>query len=316
MQTVLITGGTGLVGKTLTNQLLKQGYEVIILTRHLPGPGKATPGVHYALWDLKKKTIDIPALQRADHIVHLAGAGVVNKSWSDAYKKEIISSRTESIGLIIDNLARLSHQVKTLVSASAIGWYGADVQAGFAFTEEDPAAKDFLGETCRLWEQAAERAEAIGIRVCKLRTGIVLSDEGGALTEFERPLRFGIAAILGSGQQIMSWIHLTDLCRMYLHAIENAAMRGSYNAVAPLPVSNKTFTLHLAKLKKANAYLSMHVPGRVLKLMMGQRSSEVLKSTTVSCSKIKASGFTFVFPSVDAALAEIIYKEKSAKDQQ
>lgn len=316
MSTVLITGGTGLVGRALTTFLLKQGYDVIVLTRKQPAATQKIERVEYALWDIEKKEVDIPALLRADHIVHLAGAGVVDKAWTKSYQQKILDSRTESIGLLIENLAEHNHHVKTLVSASAIGWYGPDTKPGFAFTEDDPAAKDFLGETCKRWEDAADKAETLGIRVCKLRTGIVLGDQGGALSEFEKPLQFGIAAILGSGEQMVSWIHLTDICRMYIHAIENSVMHGSYNAVAPQPISNKTLTLHLAKRKRGKSFMAVHVPSFVLKLMMGQRSAEVLKSTTVSCAKIKGTGFTFIFPSIDAALGEIVRKEKQSTTNQ
>jgi uncharacterized protein len=315
MTTILITGGTGLVGKQLTQYLLAKGYKVIILTRAMPKQKDTRASLSFALWDVKNQSIDAAAVQSADYIIHLAGAGVVDKKWTDAYKKEIKDSRTESSSLLVNTLKAHSNSVKAIISSSAIGWYGEDVKPGFAFTEEDPADAGFLGQTCLLWEQSIEPAESMGIRVCKLRTGIVLSNEGGALVEFKKPVRLGVAGILGSGKQRVSWIHIDDLCRMFLFAIEKEGLRGSYNAVAPDPVSNKELTVKLAKLMKGSFYLPLHVPGFVLKLMMGSRSMEVIKSTTVSCTKIKNEGFIFLYPSIDAALNELCTKKEGTTNQ-
>jgi uncharacterized protein (TIGR01777 family) len=232
MKTVMITGGTGMVGKSLSKMLLDKGYAVIILSRSKRNES-GNSRLNYAHWDVNKSVVDTDALQKADFIVHLAGAPVVDKPWTKAYKEEILNSRTKSISLLTDNLSRISHKVKAIVSSSAIGWYGPDTRPGHRFTETDPPHHDFLGETCRLWEESVTKAESLGIRVCKLRTGIVLSNEGGALPEFKTPLRFGVAGILGSGKQIISWIHIRDLCRQFIFAIENETMSGSYNAVAP-----------------------------------------------------------------------------------
>ena len=305
MSFILITGGTGMVGKSLTRFLVSKGHQVIILTRSQKKT-LSQPGVEYALWDVKEQTIDLAAVQRADYIIHLAGAGVVDKKWTRTYKKEILESRTHGSKLLVNTLKENNHSVKAIVSSSGIGWYGEDQTPGFAFTETDPADEDFLGQTCLLWEQSIEQAEEIGIRVCKLRTGIVLSSDGGALQEFKKPIELGVGAILGSGKQIISWIHIDDLCRLFLYAIEDEQMHGSYNAVAPNPVSNKTLTIQLAQLMKGNFYIPLHVPAFILKFILGSRSTEVLKSTTVSCTKIKNEGFTFLYPTVDAALHELI----------
>ena len=305
MQTVLITGGTGLVGRALTKHLSAKGYQIIILTRS-PANKENNKYIRYAAWDIKKQEIDIDVFSSADFIVHLAGAGVVDKRWTEAYKKEIVESRTLSSKLLIDTLKNHTNKVKSIISASATGWYGPDKEPGKSFIETDKAYTDFLGHTCLLWEQSIEPAQLLGVRVCKLRTGIVLGNDGGALAEFKKPLKFGIAAILSSGKQIVSWIHIDDLCRMYIHAIENETMSGSYNTVAPLPVSNKQLTLILAKAMRGNFFVPMHVPSIVLKLMLGESSIEVLKSTTVSCEKIRATGFDFLYPSIDIAIKELL----------
>jgi len=307
MPTVLITGGTGLVGKHLTNALVMKGYKVIILTRSAT-PAKLPENGSYAHWDLQKKEIDPEAIKKADHIIHLAGAGVVAKKWTGAYKKEILDSRTESSRLIIEALMHNPNSVKAIVSASAIGWYGPDTLLGKAFIESDPADLHFLGQTCRLWEESMAPVTTLGKRLVKLRMGIVLGNDGGALAEFKKPLRFGIAAILGTGQQVVSWIHIDDLCRLFMYAIENEDLRGSYNAVSPCPVSNKTLTLTLAKAMQGKFYIPLHVPAFMLKIMLGERSVEVLKSATVSSKKIQDAGFTFTYNNIEPALKNLVRK--------
>ncbi len=304
MQTILIAGGTGLVGRHLTNHLISKGYQVIILTRN-PDDKQNNKSLSYAAWDIKKQEIDIKAVQSADFIVQLAGAGVVDKKWTAAYKKEIVDSRTGSTKLLVDTLKNNSNKVKAFISASAIGWYGPDKEQDHFFDETEKASEDFLGHTCLLWEQSAEDAEKLGIRVCKFRNGIVLSNDGGALSEFKKPIKAGVAAILSSGKQIVSWIHIEDLCRMYTYAIENKAIRGSYNTVAPKPVSNKELTLTIARSLRRSFFIPLHVPSIILKLIMGQRSIEVLKSTTVSCEKIREAGFIFFYPSIESAIENL-----------
>ena len=311
MKTVLITGGTGLVGKAITRLLLKEGYDVIILTRDIK---KSTANsafanqVSYAAWDVEKQTLDTAALQKADYIIHLAGAGVVDKKWTKTYKKEIIDSRVESGKLLVKKLNETMHKVTTLVSASAIGIYGKDNGKNLpkGFTETDAADSSFLGETCRLWEESVAPVTAAGVRLVVLRLGIVLSAKGGALAEFQKPIKLGVAGILGSGKQIVSWIHISDLCNVFLLALQNDKLQGTYNAVAPHPVSNEVLTKTLAREMKGNLFIPMHVPEFVLKIMMGERSIEVLKSATVSADKIAATTFNFKYPTIEVAVKELV----------
>ena len=304
--TVLISGGTGLIGKSLTAHLIKKGYEIIILTRKLGLP--VQPGVSYANWDLEKQEIDAKAIQKADYIIHLAGAGVMDKKWTEEYKKEIVESRTTSSALLYKGLRENNNTVRAVISSSAIGWYGKDpenFQKKEGFSETDPSDKGFLGETCKLWEDSIEPLKKLHIRLVKFRTGIVLSNEGGAFPEFKKSLRFGIAAILGSGKQVISWIHIDDLCRMFVYALERVSTQGAYNAVAPFPVSNKKLILNTAKLLRGSFFIPVHIPEMVLNFMMGKRSIEVLKSTTVDSSKIRETGFTFLYPTIDLALKNL-----------
>jgi len=315
MATVLITGGTGMIGRALSAMLISKGYTVIVLTRNVKdNKRQVVAGVLYAGWDVSTQTIDIAAVQQADYIVHLAGAGVVEKRWSEKRKKEIVESRTKSAALIVKTLKENTNKVKAVISSSATGWYGPDpvIPNPRPFVESDPAAADFLGDTCRLWEESIDPVTQNGKRLVKIRTGIALSNDGGALREFRKPLRFGVAAILGNGAQVLSWIHIDDLCRIYLVAIEDDMLSGVYNAVAPRPVNNKTLMLALAKTMRGRFYIPLHVPAFVLRLMLGEMSIEVLKSATVSADKIRMEEFGFLYPSIDAAVNSLVLSAVSS----
>lgn len=307
MATVLITGGTGTIGKRLAELLIEKGYDVIILTRN-NFLQSSKEHLSYANWDIKKGLIDKDAISKADYIIHLAGAGVADKRWTKDRKKIIQKSRTDSSDLLVKALRENENKVKAVVSASAIGWYGPDNPESrkHGFKETDSSADDFLGTTCRLWEESIEPVEELGKRLVRLRTGIVLSNEGGALVEFKNPLKVGVAAILGSGEQVISWIHIDDICKLYIYALENEKISGVYNAVTPQPTTNKKLTLQLAKHMKGKVFISLHVPSFVLKLILGEMSIEVLKSATVSAEKIESTGFTFLYPSLETALEELI----------
>jgi len=306
MSAILITGGTGLLGSALTNTLKDKGHKITVLTR--TQRTSQDNNVHYALWNVNEQTIDETAVASADYIIHLAGANVADKRWTSDRRKEIIESRTQSSALLVKALQR-PNKVKAVISASAIGWYGPDENRSpkkKAFTEDMRADKEFLGTTCRLWEESIEPVIKAGKRLVKLRIGIVLSNDGGALPEFKKPVKFGIAGVLGSGKQIVSWIHIEDLCKMIIYALENESLQGVYNAVAPTPVRNKELTILLAQKMKGNFFVHMHVPAFALKVMMGQMSVEVLKSATVSSEKIRTAGFTFLYPSIESALDNLI----------
>lgn len=306
---ILITGGTGLVGKALTTYLLDKGYEITVLTRHIPETNKQNSKLKYAQWNVHNQTVDINAVCYADYIIHLAGANVAEKRWTRKRKQEIVDSRVKSTELLAKTLQNNPHKLKAFISTSAIGWYGAD-KLEKIFTENDLPATDFLGETCKQWEEALKPIQAMGIRTVSVRTGIVLSKEGGALASFKKPLRFGIAPILGNGKQIISWIHMDDLVRLYTYFLEHETLHGPFNAVAPKPVSNKTLMLALAKKVRFKFYISLYIPSFMLKLLLGKMSIEVLKSTTVSCEKIQQAGFVFQFPSLKAALDELMLNKE------
>ncbi|RYZ33042.1 MAG: TIGR01777 family protein [Sphingobacteriales bacterium] len=308
MPTTIITGGTGLIGKKLSAMLVSKGHDVVILTRK---PRPTSGRISYAAWDVDNGTVDEKVIASADYVIHLAGAGVADKKWTDKRKQEIVDSRVKSGLLLVNILNTVPNNVKAFVSSSAIGWYGEDptIPNPSPFTETMPAGEGFLGETCELWEQSLDGLLNTRIRLVKLRTGIVLSNDGGAYAEFKKPVKMGIAGILGNGKQVISWIHIEDMCRMYLYAIENELVSGVYNATAPNPVSNKELTLTLAHIMKGRFYVTMHVPTFVLKMMLGERSVEILKSTTVSSAKIKDLGFSFIYPSIESAIQQLVKEQ-------
>lgn len=306
MATVLITGGTGLIGSAITEVLLHKGYEVIILTRHLPVRA-ATKNPVYAEWDIRKEKIDKEAVCRADFIIHLAGAGIGEKRWTPERQKEIADSRVKSATLLVKTLHENTNRVKAVISASGSDWYGADpaVPNPDPYTEDAPADGSFLGDTCLQWENSIRPVTAAGKRLVILRTGVVLSAHGGALKNFKKALTFGIAPVFGHGKQVLSWIHIDDLVNLYIAALEDGTMSGVYNAVAPVPVNNKTFITTLARINN-RFFIPVHVPAFILKFILGKMSIAVLKSCTVSCRKIQQKGFVFRFPDITHALQNIL----------
>lgn len=302
MDTVLVTGGTGLVGRALTAFLIERGFRVIVLSRKKMSSDH--PQLQYARWDINRKTLDTTALEQADHIIHLAGANVGQGRWTSARKQEILQSRVQSSQLLYDQLRLHPNKVKKVISASATGYYGA--YTGALFTENDPPAGDFLGTTCQAWENSVRQMEDQGKKVIILRTGLVLSLNGGALKEFYKPVKLGFAAVMGNGEQWVSWVHLQDLVRLYFNAVVNDQLHGIYNAVAPHPATNQELVTSLARAAKGNSFVTMHIPAFALKLALGEMSVEVLKSVKASGGKILQTGFQFSYPTVGEAVEQLV----------
>ena len=309
METVLITGGTGMIGNALTQALIERGFNVIILTRTPSGKQKTeNDKLSYAAWDINKQTLDKEAFAKADYIIHLAGANFADKRWNEKTKNEIVSSRVDSAKLIIESLKAIPNRVKVVISASGVSWYGPDKEVAKPFSEDDPPANDFMAQTCKKWEAAIELASFLGKRLIKLRIGPVLSSDGGAYVEFKNPLKFGLAGIIGDGKQIFSWVHIDDLVRAILFSMENEQMKGVYNVVAPDPVSNKEMVLEIAKSKR-KFFIPVHAPSFALKIVFGEMINEILKSTTVSSAKLQQAGFIFQYPDLESAILQLSHQK-------
>jgi uncharacterized protein len=303
MSTVLITGGTGLVGKHLCKRLQDKGYRVSVLSRKR----RQSSTIQTYYWDLKKKEIDTEAIETADYIIHLAGENIGDKRWTVERQKLIVDSRVETGKLIFNKIQKQGKILKAFISASAIGYYGATTSDRI-FTETDPPANDFLGDTCRKWEQMIDRFKDSGIRTVKIRTGVVLSRQEGALKKMIAPVKMGIGAPLGSGKQYLPWIHIDDLCGIYLKAVEDIQIEGAYNAVAPDHKTNEEFTRTLARvLNKPFAF--PNVPAITIKLMFGKMSSILLEGSRISSDKIKSAGYDFLFPGLEGTLADLLIEK-------
>ncbi len=299
MKHILITGGSGLVGQRLTEILLANGYQVSWLSRS----GKSSAGVKGYRWNLEDMTIDADALDTVDAIIHLAGESVANGRWTSSQKKRILDSRVLSTKLLYQALTESTHKVETIISASGTGYYGVDTGSQL-LTEDDPSASDFLSMVTQEWEQEVDHIKSLSLNAVKLRFGVVLSENGGALEKMLLPVKWRVGAALGKGNQFMSWIHIDDLCQMIVFSVENK-LDGVYNAVAPNPATNLEMTEEMAIQLDRSLYLP-NVPSFVLKLFLGEMSSIVLGGNKVSSRKIEKEGYQFKFPLLEKALENLL----------
>jgi len=294
MYSILITGGTGLVGKHLSLLLQSKGYHVTILSR------KQSKKTDVFYWNVNKNYIDSEAIINSDYIIHLAGAGIANKRWSKSRKKELIDSRVKTTNLLFRKVKELNPSLKGFIAASGIGYYGA-ITSSKIFTEKDENGDDFLSLVCKLWEKASYQFNILNVRTVIFRTGIVFSKKGGALQKIRKPIKLGFGSPIGSGNQFMPWIHIEDLCNMYIEAIKNPNLKGVYNAVAPEHITNKFLTLELAKILNKKIWLP-NIPSLVFQILFGKMSIILLKGSRVSSDKISKTGFKFKFPDLKSAL--------------
>jgi uncharacterized protein (TIGR01777 family) len=301
-RSILITGGSGLVGRHLSRLLQEKGYEVRHLGRR-PTGREAYPTYR---WDIARGEVDAAALHGLYGIVHLAGAGIADGRWTPERRAEILSSRVDGLRLLHRAMPP-DQRPKVIVSASAIGFYG---HRGDETLREDAAPQpgDFLSDTCVRWESALEPFAAEGLRSVRLRIGIVLSSRGGALAKMLPSYPFGVGAYFGNGRQWYSWIHLDDICRMFVFALENPAVSGAYNAVSPHPLRNRDFAraVGVGVGKKA---LLVPVPVCALRLAMGQMADVVLHSTRADAAKILSTGFRFGFEDAAKAVADLVKRK-------
>ena len=298
---VLITGGTGLIGTRLTTHLQAAGHSVAVLSRSSSAEGAS----RVFQWHPAQGTIDPAAIPWANALVNLAGANVGEGRWTDKRKQAIRASRLDSLAVLHRELAKPGHHVQTVLSASAVGIYGHHPTPEPPATEDArPASHDFLAELSQQWEQATAPIAALGIRLVLPRIGIVLSTAGGALPALAGSVRLGVGAPLGSGQQYLSWIHIDDLCQLFIIMLTEEAWQGPYNAMAPYPVNNEAFTEILADVLHRPLWLPK-IPASVLRLAMGEMSEMVLTGRHLSAAKVLDQGFQFTYPTLGPALQNL-----------
>lgn len=302
MKTVLIAGGSGLVGQRLSELLEEKNYKVILLSRSR----NLNARFPTYQWNLDEGTIHPEAMEQANYIINLAGAGIADKRWSKARKKLIIESRVKGNELIANKIKEAG-QIKAFLGAAAIGYYGD--QGDQLMKESDgPGKTGFLPESCIAWENALEKIKKTGVRTVILRLGVVLSTKGGALEKMLLPAKFGLGSYFGDGSQYFSWIHIDDICKMFIEGIEKEDMSGTFNGVAPNPVTNKDITKSINDVSSRFGVL-LPVPEFALRLAMGEMADVVLDSTRVSAEKMLKQGFSFQFPELEPALKDLLVRK-------
>lgn len=298
-QKVLVAGGSGMVGQKLSEVLVSHGYEVIHLSRR---PELSSIYTAYK-WDLATGYIDEKAFDGIHFVVNLAGEGIADQLWTAERKKNIMESRTLSAKLLLGHIKELKTKPLAYISSAAIGYYGD--RADEWLHESCQPGQGFLAESCIEWEKAVKNYSDDAVRTVVLRIGIVLSKKGGVLEKMLVPLRYGFAPFFGNGRQWYSWIHEEDLSHMILFAMENDKMRGTYNAVAPEPVRNRSFIKTIVSIRKSRAAMAP-VPSIILKAGLGEMATTVLNSTRVSAQRMQETGFHYQYPNLERALYEIL----------
>jgi uncharacterized protein (TIGR01777 family) len=300
MATILITGGTGLIGKALTKTLTNEGHSVRILSR-TPHADARVPEFY---WNVEKQEIDEKAFDGVNHIVHLAGIGVADKRWTEQRKKEIIDSRVDSMKLITDTVKEKHIRLRSFVGASAIGIYGMATSEK-AFTENDRGPEDFLWKTCELWERSYDEITTLSDKTSILRIGVVLAKNGGALKRLLPLFKAGIGSAIGSGKQYMPWIHIDDMVAVIMKALFDPGFKGIFNAVATEHITNYYFSKTLATVLSKPFFMPA-VPAFAMKLLYGEMASVLLEGSRASNKKLLETGFTFSYPELEKALKEIV----------
>jgi uncharacterized protein (TIGR01777 family) len=295
---VLIAGGSGMIGSALRDVLLLAGHQVTVLSRKGGKPGSS-------VWDPATRKIDADIFSKADVLVNLAGEGIADKPWTQQRKDKLRSSRLEPVVFLSWCLNHLPNKIHTVLQMSATGIYGNSGDQ--LMVEQMPADEGFLSTTCAQWEAAALSMRSHGRRLVLFRNGIVLSEQGGYLTETLKPVRFGIIPVFGNGTQYISWIHIDDVCGSMLHLITHPEISGVFNVVAPAPVTCAVMGRELKSTRYHNA-LIVNIPAFVMQLLLGERSQVVLHGQKVSSEKLESTGYQFKYSTVAAALQSLLTK--------
>jgi len=302
-KTILIGGGTGLVGIRLSEMLSQKGYNVLHLSRK-KNLNKKFPAYQ---WDLKNGTIDDEVIQKADVVINLAGAGIADARWTKNRKKLIIDSRVDSTLLLKNTFEKAGKKLEAFISAAAIGYYG-DRGEEMLTEDSEPGSEGFLAESCIAWEKALDEVKNTGWRTARIRIGIVLSTKGGALEKIILPVKFRIGGYFGDGQQWYSWIHIDDLCRMFIHILENENLSGTFNGTSPNPERNKPFTQNIG-VAIGKPPIMAPGPEFVMRIALGEMADTIFSSTLVSSEKIEKTGFEFKFPELIGSVQDLVKRK-------
>jgi len=302
MAFILISGGTGLVGKALTKRLIIEGHDIRILSRN----PQSSSQLKSFYWNVEKNEIDEKAFEGVEHIVHLAGSGIADKRWTNARKQDIIDSRVNTMKLITDVVKKKNIKLKSFVGASAIGIYGMTTSEKI-FSEIDNGTDDFLTQSCTQWENSYQQIQTLSSKNCIIRIGVVLSKDGGALKKLLPLFQLGLGSAVGSGKQYMPWIHIEDLVSVFHEALFNSNYNGIYNAVSTEETTNYSFSKHLAKIL-SKPFFSPNVPAFLLKLLFGEMANVLLEGSRVSNQKLINEGFEFKYSTLSDALKKIAEK--------
>lgn len=301
--TILITGATGLIGQEIVKQCHAEGINVHYLTT---SKSKLSTDTNYKgfYWNPNNNEIDHTCFEGVSAIINMVGASI-SKRWTASYKKEILESRTKTAQLLQDTIKTHNYSIYQVVSASAIGIYPTSL---VNYYEEDNTeiSESFLGKVVHEWEAAVDGFKSLGCKVAKIRIGLVLAEEGGALPEIVKPIKFGAGAAFGSGEQWQSWIHVEDLAALFVFALQNN-FEGIYNGVAPNPVSNEELTKAAASVLSRPLILP-NIPKFAMKLVLGEMHILLFESQRVSSQKIEATGFNFKFANLRPALEDLLEK--------
>jgi uncharacterized protein (TIGR01777 family) len=302
---IIITGATGLIGKKLANALIQRGDEVIIFSRNAEKARSIFPRAKECVeWNYKTPSIWEKYFENCEAVIHLAGINLFSKRWNGSFKKEVIESREISTRNLAEAIKTCTNKPEVFISASAIGYYG---DCGDSILMEDsPAGKDFLADVCKVWESESAKVEELGIRNVRIRTGIVLTPEDGALKQMLLPYKLFIGGPLGNGKQWMSWLHIDDIVQIYLHSLDNSKFTGAVNAVTPNPVRMKEFAKTLGRILNRPSFFP--VPQFVLRIVVGEAAKVVTASQRINVKKLLDSGYKFKFEELDSALRDLLKK--------
>ncbi len=299
---VLITGGTGTIGRRLIQHLIKYGHVVTVVSRQPFKPATLPAKIKFAQWDGQTAEGWGHLLEDIDAVVNLAGTGIADARWTAERKKELVESRVKAGNAIVDAFEATTNKPKVLIQASAVGYYGPDKE--LTFTDSSEAGKDFLANVCKQWENSTAAVEPMDVRRVIIRTGVVLDPKGGALPKMVTPFRFFVGGPIGGGRQWFSWIHYKDEVEAICFLLETETVKGSVNLTAPHPVQNKVFATAIGKALHRPSFLP--VPDFVFKLIFGEMSVVLLAGQQVLPGKLEGSGYKFKFRTAAEALQDLL----------